>query len=79
MVVNVYGHISSAPTRLVLMTCETLQLYYNFNVVDILAGEHKTPEYAKVKNDTRSFRKVVLILKQPWSFRQCFTQALGTK
>ena len=49
MVVEVYGDISSAPTRLVLMTCECLELDYNFNTVSLLNGEHKLPEYTKVK------------------------------
>ena len=48
MVVDVYGHISSAPSRLVLMTCETLGLDYNFKKVDILTGEHKQEAYTKV-------------------------------
>ena len=49
MTVEVYGDISSAPTRLVLMTCECLELDYNFNTVSLLNGEHKLPEYTKVK------------------------------
>ena len=54
MALRVYGHISSAPTRLVLMTCECLELDYNFVVVDILAGDHKKPEYAKVNLNKRT-------------------------
>ena len=49
MVVDVYAHISSAPSRLVLMTCETLGLDYNFKKVDILTGEHKQEAYTKVR------------------------------
>ena len=48
MVVEVYGHISSAPSRLVLMTCESLGIDYKFVVVDILACDHKKEEYTKV-------------------------------
>jgi glutathione S-transferase len=30
------------------MTCNSLEIEYDFVVVDILAGEHKKPEYTKV-------------------------------
>jgi|FrelakmetLWP11LW_1041352.scaffolds.fasta_scaffold49153_1 hypothetical protein len=49
MTIEVYAHISSAPSRLVLMTCECLGLDYKFVSVDILEGEHKLPEYTKVR------------------------------
>ena len=44
----IYGMAPSAPCRILCMTCEVLGLEYEFKVVNLMAGENKTPEYLKV-------------------------------
>ena len=44
----IYGMTPSAPCRILCMTCEVLGLEYEFKVVNLMAGENKTPEYLKV-------------------------------
>ena len=48
MVVKVYGMDISAPTRCVMMTCEVLEVEYEFHVVNLMNEEHMKPEYLKV-------------------------------
>ena len=48
MGIKVYGMDISAPVRMVLMTCEALGIEYEFITVDLMAGEHKKPEFLKV-------------------------------
>nr|AQS22597.1 glutathione S-transferase delta-epsilon 2 [Pseudodiaptomus poplesia] len=46
--IEIYGMQLSAPCRIVEMTCEMLGLEYNFNQVDLMAGEHMKPEYLAI-------------------------------
>ena len=48
MPVVVYGMPLSAPARIVFMTCEALGVEYETKVVDLMKGEHLTPDYLKV-------------------------------
>ena len=48
MGIQVYGMDLSAPVRIVLMTAEVLGIDYELVKVDLMAGEHKKPEYLKV-------------------------------
>lgn len=65
MTIEVYAHISSAPSRLVLMTCECLGLDYKFVSVDILEGEHKLPEYTKVRLELHIVQPIIIT----WLFK----------
>ena len=49
MVLELYGFDASPPLRLVKFTLEHLGLEYEYKFVDIAKGEHKTPEFTKVK------------------------------
>ena len=42
---EIYGMQPSAPCRIVEMTAECLGLEYEFKMVDLMAGEHKKPEF----------------------------------
>jgi glutathione S-transferase len=44
----VYGMPTSAPVRILTMTCEVLGLDYEFKIYNLMNGEHKTPEYLKL-------------------------------
>jgi glutathione S-transferase len=44
----IYGMPASAPCRILTMTCEVLGLDYEFKIVNLQAGENKTPEYLKM-------------------------------
>ena len=46
--VDVYGMPGSGPSRIVFMTCNAIGLEYNYKLVDLEKGEHRTPEYLKV-------------------------------
>jgi len=46
--IDIYGMQLSAPVRIVQMTAECLGIKYNFKVVDLLKGEHMTPEFLKL-------------------------------
>eukprot|EP00088_Acartia_fossae_P047816 TRINITY_DN5195_c0_g1_i1.p1 TRINITY_DN5195_c0_g1~~TRINITY_DN5195_c0_g1_i1.p1 ORF type:complete len:222 (+),score=77.57 TRINITY_DN5195_c0_g1_i1:52-717(+) len=46
--IDIYGMQLSAPVRIVQMTAECLGLKYNFKLVDLMKGEHKTPEFLKL-------------------------------
>jgi len=46
--VDVYGMQLSAPVRIVQMTAEVLGIEYNFKSVDLMVGEHKTPEFLAI-------------------------------
>ena len=47
--VDVYGMPGSGPSRIVFMTCNVIGLEYNYKLVDLEKGEHREPEYLKVK------------------------------
>ena len=42
---EIYGMQPSAPCRIVEMTAECLGLEYEFKMVDLMAGDHKKPEF----------------------------------
>jgi len=46
--IDLYGMQPSAPMRIVQMTCECLGVAYNFKKVDLMTGEHMTPEFLKI-------------------------------
>ena len=46
--IKIYGMKISPRVRLVLMTCETLEIPYELKDVNIDDGEHKSKEYLKV-------------------------------
>ena len=46
--VTIYGMKISPRVRLVLMTCEVLEIEYKIKDVNIEDGEHKSKEYLKV-------------------------------
>ena len=48
MPVTIYGPKLSAPVRIALMTCEALGIEYEVKPVDLMKGEHMTPDYLKV-------------------------------
>lgn len=50
MPVEIYGMQLSAPCRIVGMTCEVLKVPYEFKETDLMKGEHKTPEFLKVRH-----------------------------
>ena len=43
--IEIYGMQGIAPCRIVEMTAECLGLEYEFKVVNLQAGENRTPEY----------------------------------
>ncbi|KAF8516168.1 glutathione S-transferase [Hysterangium stoloniferum] len=45
MVLTVYGFALTAGTRRVTLVCKELNIPYGFVVVNLAAGEHKTPAY----------------------------------
>lgn len=45
---KLYMHEVSPPSRAVLITAAALGLDLELHVVDLMKGEHKTPEYLKV-------------------------------
>ena len=49
MGVKIYGMDVSAPVRMVMMTCEVVGVEYEFEVVNLMAGDHMKPEYLKVR------------------------------
>jgi len=46
--IDLYGLQLSAPCRIVQMTAECLGVNYNFKKLDLMAGEHMTPEFLKI-------------------------------
>merc|ERR1712213_170305 len=48
MPVTIYGPKLSAPVRIALMTCEALGIEYEVKPVDLMKGEHMTPDYLKI-------------------------------
>ena len=46
--ITIYGMKISPRVRLVLMTCEVLEIQYKIKDVNIEDGEHKSKEYLKV-------------------------------
>jgi glutathione S-transferase len=46
--IDIYGMQLSAPVRIVEMTAECLGVEYTFKSVDLMKGEHMTPEYLKI-------------------------------
>ena len=46
--VQIYGVPLSAPTRIVMMTCEILGVHYDLIETNPLTGDTKTEEYLKV-------------------------------
>ena len=49
--IKIYGMKISPRVRLVLMTCEALEIPYELKDVNIDDGEHKSKEYLKVSKD----------------------------
>ena len=49
MPVDIYGTKMSYPTRLALITAEVVGVKYDFHNIDLLTGEHKKPDFLKVK------------------------------
>eukprot|EP00088_Acartia_fossae_P047878 TRINITY_DN5203_c0_g1_i1.p1 TRINITY_DN5203_c0_g1~~TRINITY_DN5203_c0_g1_i1.p1 ORF type:complete len:221 (-),score=73.91 TRINITY_DN5203_c0_g1_i1:213-875(-) len=41
----IYGMQLSAPCRILEMTCEMLGIEYDFQLLDLMKGEHMTPQY----------------------------------
>ena len=50
MTITLYGDFASGPCRMVAMTLEFVEKKYNYKVVSLASGEHKSPEYLKVSN-----------------------------
>merc|ERR1712113_1233935 len=48
MPVTIYGPKLSAPVRIALMTCEAMGIEYETKNIDLMKGEHMTPEYLKI-------------------------------
>merc|ERR1711872_512749 len=48
MPVTIYGPKLSAPVRIALMTCEAMGIEYENKSVDLMKGEHMTPDYLKI-------------------------------
>ncbi|KAJ1526399.1 hypothetical protein ONE63_009537 [Megalurothrips usitatus] len=48
MVLTLYGLDLSPPTRAVRLVCAALGLDYEYKLVNLLAGEHKKPEFLKI-------------------------------
>ncbi|XP_034250640.1 glutathione S-transferase 1-1-like isoform X2 [Thrips palmi] len=48
MVLTLYGTEVSPPVRAVRMACKATGIEYDFQVVDVIAGELKKPEFLKV-------------------------------
>merc|ERR1711962_907745 len=48
MPVVVYGPMMSAPVRTAVMACEAMGIEYENKNVDLMKGEHMTPEYLKI-------------------------------
>ena len=48
MAITLYGTMTSGPCRMVSMTLEFVGKKYDYKNVDLMKGEHKTPEYMKV-------------------------------
>jgi len=46
--IEVHGMQGSAPVRIVQMTAECLGIEYTFKEVNLMKGEHMTPEYLKI-------------------------------
>ena len=48
--VQIYGVPLSAPTRIVMMTCEILGLDYEIKPCNVMKGDNRQPEYLKVNH-----------------------------
>jgi len=48
MVVHLYFHPASQPSRAVYMTIRALGIEHECHVIDLLSGEHKKPEFLKI-------------------------------
>jgi hypothetical protein len=70
MAVKVYGMDVSAPVRMVMMTCEVLEIEYELVVVNLMEGEHLKPDYIKVRIHTTSLWNIIKIFNRLVSYRQ---------
>jgi len=48
MPVVIYGPMISAPVRIAVMACEAMGIEYETKNIDLMKGEHMTPEYLKI-------------------------------
>lgn len=69
----------SPPSRAVLLAAEHIGVTFNLNIIDILKGEHLTPDYEEVsiflrtrRNDIFALAKLTNEIVKTWiSFQRC--------
>ena len=66
MTITLYGDFASGPCRMVAMTLEFVEKKYNYKVVSLASGEHKSPDYLKVSNWIDKSTKLVYIDGVPY-------------